>query len=306
MTWVWFLCAILPPAFWAISNIFDQYVTRHYCPDNPLVFLSIAGWASVPVAVCLVPFALADPLMLEPMTIVWSVLAALAFSLALIPYFYALSIEDAHTISPLIQSNIFLVALLAWVILGESLSVTQMVGGLVMIAAAILSTRPSGLGAWPWRAIVMILTAAVLWALFNLFLRLLDPRVETVTVAFWVCVAWGCLSAVLSLSPAVARGTWAVLRRDRGLAFGLNLTQQLGDIGASAARAAALAIPVVPAAVTVVVGGALHPFYALIFGAVAAQIFPRLYTFNHNRADILFRVSCFIALALGLWLVVTP
>lgn len=304
MTLIWFLCALLPAAFWALSNIFDQYVTRHYCADSPSSFVAIAGIASGPVAILLLPFVLQETTLLMPFVAGLSMIAALFFSLALWPYFYALAAEDAHAITPLIQINIFIVAVLAWIFLDETLTLVQLVGGTIMFLAATLSMRPQKTIKWPLRPILYILAAAFSWALFNFLLRLIPEYVHWSVVTFWICIAWCLLSLVLCASGSRRREVIRILRLDHGRAFGLNFIQQVGDIGAATARAVALSFAVVPAAITVVIGGGTHPFFALLFGFLAARLVPSVYTFTLTRRDVAYKLLCFAVMMAGLWLVV--
>lgn len=306
MTWLWFLYATLPPAFWSLSNIFDQYVTRHYCANSPVTFIAIAGIASIPVSLLLLPWIIQSSAIFDPTVIGFSVLSALCFSLALFPYFYALEAEDAHTVSPLIQSNIFMVAILAWVFLGESLTLMQIVGGILMITAAIASTKPTHIASWPRRAIIMILLAALCWAFFNFFLRMINPTVPTLVITFWICMTWVGVSIAICTHTPTRTKVLNVFFLDRGRAFTLNFIQQVGDIGATIARSAALAYPIIPAAVTVVIGGGVQPFFAVLFGSIAAMLFPNIYTFNLTRRAVLYKLGCFVVMMIGLWMVIMP
>lgn len=70
----------------------------------------------------------------------WMLLAAsgLATGLSWICYFRALSIGEASKVAPIDKLSVVLVILLAWPLLGESLTVPKVAGGLLIMAGAIV------------------------------------------------------------------------------------------------------------------------------------------------------------------------
>jgi uncharacterized membrane protein len=303
MTFLWFLCAATPPLLHALSAIMDQYVIREHASGSPLLFLSFSGFVCIPVAIVL---AFITPMAsnLDVTTVFWIILSGWLFSACCIPYVYAMEDADAHEFTPVFQSAPIFVALFSWLFWGEVLTPTQLLGGLVVILAAASSMTDWRALTFKARPFFLILLAMVFYALFVACLRSVAIELSWLQITFWLCMSWSLLPFILmAFFPSVRRLVVKRLIDTRGRIILYASGQEIADVGANAARAAALGFAAVPAAVTDLVGG-LQVIFALFFGFLAARMIPTLYTFTLTRRELLYKICCFVALMGGLALVV--
>ncbi len=303
MTLFWFLCALLPPVLYSISNLVDQYIARDHLQGAPFAFLALSGLSNLPVLVGVGFFALANPQVFDVDVILYSSLAAIFFFLGMIPYFLVIAKNDVAHMMPVYQTVPFFLGILCWVFLHEILTIWQILGGVITILAAIFSTlelKKLKISVIP---LILIFLSCWAYAFDILFMRLAALSAVWYVVTFWLCATWFLLAVGMILFfPAIRQHVIRVITYQRGRLFGLVAFQQVWDIGAGAATAAALAFPVATT-VTILVGS-IHPFVLLFFSFLAARLIPSIYTFTLTRRDVLYKIACFALMMAGLALVV--
>ena len=132
----WFLIALIPPALWSATNHLDKYLISKYFKGSGvgalMVFSSLIGVFLLPIIIILHPEVLSISLN--------SILIAIngfLYILAVLPYFYALQKDEASICVPLFQLIPVFSYVLAYFILGETLTNNQILGGLLVVAGAI-------------------------------------------------------------------------------------------------------------------------------------------------------------------------
>ena len=138
MTWLWFLCALAPSFLYSFSNLIDQYIIRHHTDGSPLTYFSFSGLSCIPVALCILPF-IYDRADFSLSSGIWVLLATSMFILALVPFFYAIEEEDVAHATPVLQTTAIFVALFSWMLLGETLTVTQILGCVIVVVSSAIS-----------------------------------------------------------------------------------------------------------------------------------------------------------------------
>ncbi|HUI24305.1 MAG TPA: DMT family transporter [Nitrososphaerales archaeon] len=133
MNYFW-LFSLLVPFCLAVSNVIDNYVL-HARLNDPISYDIISAWFVIPVAagvflVWRVSFSFEA----------WFVGASIGFAFAFlfVLYNYAMMKEQGTSVVSLIYTSPLFVAILAFVFLGEELSITNYVGILFLILSAFL------------------------------------------------------------------------------------------------------------------------------------------------------------------------
>jgi uncharacterized membrane protein len=139
---MWYFYAAVGPTIWALLNHLDKYLLGRFfmrgATGAALAFFT--GFAGVLVACGILLFDLSRAAALEPGQALL-VMAAGAFLVAsYIPYLVALESAEASVIASLFRLLPFFVFAIAYVVLGETLRTTQIVGGLLASAGAALLT----------------------------------------------------------------------------------------------------------------------------------------------------------------------
>ena len=166
---------------------------------------------------------------IDPNTWLFLILSGLATGASWLCYFRALQLGDVNKVTPIDKSSTVLTILLAWLLLGEPLSLLQWLGGVAIGAGTLLMiTRKEGEAGQPHdrRWLLYALGSAVFASLTALFGKLgvaniesnLATAIRTVVV---LVMAWGIvlLTGEQKVLPQVDRrsGTFLVLS---GLATG--------------------------------------------------------------------------------------
>lgn len=129
----WFLIALIPPAIWSVTNHFDKYLLSKYFKGGGvgalMIFSSVIGAAIVGVITITHPEVLSYPFEKG----VFIALNGFVYLLAILPFLYALKKDETSVAVPMFQLIPVFTYFLAWLILGETLSSSQLFGGLLII-----------------------------------------------------------------------------------------------------------------------------------------------------------------------------
>ena len=136
----WFFIALIGPALWSITNHIDKYLLERFFkgtgPGALLIFSSLIGAFVMPF----IPIVERGVLNVTFFQVFLLVLAGVSFLGGIWLYFRALQKDDTSSVVPLFQMIPVWGLVLAWIFLGEMLSVSQIVGAaLVIIGAVVIS-----------------------------------------------------------------------------------------------------------------------------------------------------------------------
>ncbi len=305
MTIVWFLCALAPGFLHALSSLADQYVIREHTSDSPLLFLSFSGFVCFPIALLIYPFIPAtDPFDLtqglKVMGIAW------LFSACCIPYVYAMADADAHEFTPVFQTAPIFVALFAWVLFGETLTISQILGGLIVILASASSMMNWRQFHFQRRPFFLIVLAMILYACFVVALRAVASDLSWITISFWSCLGWVALPIIIMiLSQKIRHEVRTKIQDTKGKILGYTAIQEIADVAANTSRTAALGVALVPAAITDIMGS-FQVVFVLFLSYIAAKLVPSVYSFSLTRREVSYKLGCFALMLAGLWLLTAP
>lgn len=135
----WLFWALLSACFAALTAIFAKVGIRNVDSDLATLIRTVMIFA------VLGPFVWftgkwSNPLSLPPKTLIFLALSALATGASWVCYFRALQIGQASQVAPIDKLSVVLVAVFAYVILGERpsvqewLGISMVAGGILMIA----------------------------------------------------------------------------------------------------------------------------------------------------------------------------
>ena len=133
----WFTWAILAACFAALTAIFAKVGVRDVDPD-------LATLIRTALILCvLVPFVWftgkwSSPLAIPGRTFLFLALSAVAAGASWICYFRALKVGDVAQVAPVDKSGVVLVAIFAFLFLGERLSATEWTGVALVTAGVVL------------------------------------------------------------------------------------------------------------------------------------------------------------------------
>lgn len=133
----WLYWALLSALFAALTAIFAKVGLEGVDPDLAtlirtfVILIILAGFV-------LVGGKWSDPLALPPKTLLFLTLSALATGASWLCYFRALKLGEASRVAPVDKLSLLLVAVFAFLFLGERLSAVNWLGIALMAAGVVL------------------------------------------------------------------------------------------------------------------------------------------------------------------------
>jgi uncharacterized membrane protein len=273
MSWIFF--AFSGPVLWAISVHLDKYLVERFFKESNvavlLVFTALAG-------VLLLPFIwYYEPSVMSPSagSIALIIFAGILYMTALLLYLRALQSEEASVVSPFFQAGPLFGYVLAYLVLGETLTREQMAGGALIITGALIVSLRFGQSTkmFKMRLAALMLACGFIMALASLIFKVFAIRVEFWTTTFWMFVGEGIFGVALLLIPAFRRQFMALVRANTAALLSINASNELINLGGGLGNRYALLFA--PLSIVQAIGSTTTLF-VFAFGLVLSIFFPRL------------------------------
>jgi uncharacterized membrane protein len=300
MSWLFF--AFSGPVLWAISVHLDKYlVERFFKESNVAVLLLFTAL----VGVLLLPFIwFYEPNVLSPSagSIALIILAGILYMTALLLYLQALQSEEASVVAPFFQAGPLFGYVLAYVVLGETLSPRQMAGGvMIIIGASIVSIR-FGHSARMFKArlALLMLACGFIMALATLIFKVFAIKVEFWTTTFWMFVGEAIFGAALLMIPSYRRQFIALVRANTAALLSINASNELINLGGGLGNRYALLFA--PLSIVQAIGSTTTLF-VFAFGIVLSVFFPGFGRENLSGRELAQKGMAAIIVAIGVALV---
>ena len=273
MSWVVF--AFSGPVLWAASVHLDKYlVERFFKQSNVAVLLLFTAF----VGVLLLPFIwFYRPSVTAPGigSIALIVLSGILYMSAMLLYLRALQGEEASVVAPYFQAGPLFGYVLAYLVLGETLSGWQLTGGaMILIGAMIVSIRfGQGIRLFKARLAALMLTCGFATALSSLIFKIFAIEIEFWTTTFWMFVGEAIFGVALLLIPTYRRQFMAMLRVNTAALLSINGLNELINLAGGLGNRYALMFA--PLSVVQAIGSTTTLF-VFAFGVVLSMCCPGL------------------------------
>jgi uncharacterized membrane protein len=300
MSWLFF--AFSGPVLWAISVHFDKYLVDRFFKDSNvavlLVFTALVG-------VLLLPFiGYYEPTVLNPSagSIALIILAGILYMTALLLYLQALQSEEASVVAPFFQAGPLFGYVLAYFVLGETLSPRQMAGGvMIIIGALIVSIRfGQSMRMFKARLALLMLACGFIMALASLIFKIFAIRVEFWTTTFWMFVGEGIFGLSLLMIPSYQKQFIALVRANTAALLSINASNELINLGGGLGSRYALLFA--PLSIVQAIGSTTTLF-VFAFGIVLSVFFPGFGRENLSGRELAQKGMAAIIVAIGVALV---
>ena len=294
---LWILFAIIANVLFAVSNLFDKFLIEKRVRD-PLALTVFGGWIDLLFTLIIVlihGLSITGPLQAGVL-----LLSGVMVELALIPYFKALSLEDASRISPLFQSMPVFVLLLSSVFLRETLTHRQMLGFLLILSGSfIVSMHKTDAGIFKIRkAFWWVLLASILWALPAVMFKFV-----VVKQTFWDALALEFFGVAIGATILFFLYKTRVLAQIRDIGAGTWSILNINELIYIAGRVSNFyAITLGLVSLVAVLGGTI-PLFVFLFGLMLSLWFPGIIKEDITRASIVTKISSIILVSCGLWFI---
>jgi len=281
----WVVFAFSGPVLWAVSVHLDKYlVERFFKESNVAVLLLFTAF----VGLLLLPFIwYFEPSVTTPGagSIALIVLSGILYMGALLLYLRALQGEEASVVAPYFQAGPLFGYVLAYLVLGETLSGRQLVGGALIVTGAMavsirLAPSPSSPACgggerrgFKGRLAALMLTCGFAMALSGLIFKIFAIEAAFWTTTFWMFVGEAIFGSALLLVPSYRRQFAAMLRRNTVALLSINGSNELINLGGGLGNRYALMFA--PLSIVQAIGSTTTLF-VFAFGIVLSVLWPSL------------------------------
>lgn len=291
--------AILSPAIYAIINYFDKFFLEKF-KINSLILSVYSGIIALFVSIFLIlVFGLHKFSLNITVAIIFS---GFLIELYLLPYFRALSLDDASTIVPLMQFTPIFVMIGDAIILKEALTATQYIGaGFIIVSGVILSAKKINSYIFkPRKAFWLMILAGMCTALSVLLFKYGASNQD-----FWLILPYESFGIFLcSMLALFYRKNYKIfITQTKNLKKSAFLLMFLNEGIYILARYLGLfALSLISASLVSVLAG-IQPFFALMYGVILSLWFPFILKEVITKKNLLLKISAIMVIIVGIILI---
>ncbi len=292
----WLFFALLAPLLWAFTNIFDGALRRHFIKSDfaltwiaavsrlpfVIIFFWIGGFEIPALPVLLLMF-LGGMLWTGPMAL----------------YFKAIEFEEPSRVALLLQMMPIFTLLIAYLLLGETLSTIQAIAFGILITAGVLAAiKQTGKGWHFSKAFVLVLIAGLLWAFSDVLFKKFELVFSNFFAAFAIYFFGSFLVSIFSMFNK--KGRKSILSYFSNLpirAWLMLIGSMLAGICGSISFAYALTLG--KASLTAVIIGA-QPLIVFILGLLFARFISEIRKEDTSKNALILKAISFGLVIVGL------
>jgi len=296
----WLIFAIFATALYGASNFIDKFLIEKRVKDP--ILLTIFGGIIVFIAGALI-FLIAGFQKFTLLQIFALLVSGVLSEIALIPYYKALSSEDASRIVSFFQIIPVFVLVLSYIFLGETLVLKQYLGFFfILVGGFILSIKKVGLKTLNLRkSLPYVMLASLIWAVSFVIFKFVAIKTNfwnTIGYEFFgVSIGAGILflfyrKRFLSEFKIVRLNTWGIITINETVYF-------IGRL------CGFYAIVLGPIALVSVISG-IQPIFALFYGLILSVWFPKIVKEDIARSTLALKIMAIIIIFAGIWFINSP
>jgi len=296
----WIALAFCGPVLWAISTHIDKYLVEKFFKETGvgtlLIFTSLIGLIGLPFIAAFV-----DVTSIGTTGVIVTSITGLLYMVAMFFYLRALQQEEASTIAPLFQTSTLFTYAIAYFVLHETLTLERIVGGLLVMASAlVISYDPGHRHKFKFPVVMLILACTATLAVSSVAFKLFAIRDAFWAVTFWNFAGEAVFGAVMLAIPYYRHEFMGMFRQHPGAVIGINAANELINLGGGlAARWASLLGPV---SLVSAIGGTTSLF-VFVFGVLISLFAPRFGREDLSRGSLIQKGIAVVLVAGGVTLI---
>jgi drug/metabolite transporter (DMT)-like permease len=297
-----FLIALAAPFLWAIVNHADKFLLSKYFKSNGvgglMIFSTLFSVVLLPITCWMDPNVLGIGFYGASILMCAGVLNAVAILL----YLYALQDDEASVVVPFMQLVPVFSFIFGYFLLGDKLTSTQAVGGLIILfGTSILSF---GLGEnrkiiFKWKVSILMVFHSMLFGLYGTLFKFISLGDGFWAGAFWEAVGLICVGIVLFQIKSYRREFFFVLKQNSKAIIGLNVVSETLTIAGNWLTAYATLLA--PIALVTLVSG-YQPVFVFIIGTIITIFFPHIVEEKITKRALLHKGVAIAIIILGTYL----
>lgn len=296
-----FILPIISGLLWAITNHIDKYLISKLVKSHDfrglMIFSSfVSGLLLIPLYAILTKLNVS----IDLLSLLWMFLSAIMAAAGIAFYYKALAKNDTSFVTVMFQLIPVFSYILGLVFLNETLTISQLIGGLIIIISAVGITYEfdkTKFSRAKLIALALMTLSSISYALYFLFFRFVTIKYDFNVTAFWLNVSL-CLVGVILLSFKSYRLAFKDLVIRSGVkAFFLNLTNEIMySVGNLIVGYSALFLPMAIS----MLASSMQLIFVFIIGLILTIFLPKLAKEDISKATLIQRVICILISAVGL------
>jgi len=296
----WLLIALIGPILWALVNHIDKYLLSDNFEGSNIGALMIFSTLQCGLILPILYLFNDQVFNTSFFNISMLVIIGIMSVFAIMPYMYALDQEEASIVIPLFQMIPVWGFFFSYILLGETLSGTQLVGCLLIITGSIIITLELSEEKkikFKKRTVYLMLISTILFALYETLFKFVAIEEGFVIASFWEYVGVLLMGILFYIFVRKYRESFLQLLKFQGKRIiSLNIaSESLTIIGNIAINFALILAPV---ALTLTISG-VQPLFVFIIGIFLTLFFPKIYTEKISKKHLVQKVISIVIMVIG-------
>lgn len=294
---MWIIFATLTPLLYTVTNFIDKYILEKKIKD-PTAATIFGSYVSGVIGIMIL--AINGFPIFETQQIVYLFIAGILLVLYLLPYYSALRLDDTSRVVPLFQFIPVIVFFFSWIFLRETLSLTQIVGFIViLISGFVLSSDKVNITILKPRPILYyMLFSSAMYATMLVLIR----SVVT-TEDFWVVMGYQMIgNGIGATLLLMIVGVYRFKKATKDLYSIIGIVTVNNGLAITAQLSEGFALSLAATSLVSIVGG-VQPLFLTTIGYVLTRWHPTLIKEDIRAKIIKKKIITMISLLLGLYLI---
>lgn len=294
----WIILASIPPLLWSFSNHIDEYLSKNHFTSSPFLMIIAACLIQIIPGIAILSFhgqAFELPLSLIVILCVLGIFSILCF----VPYIKAIQIDGASVAVPIYQTIPVFTFFLAWVFLGETVSVFKIAAAFLIVSAAFAITWNFQTKSISYQTLFLMFISSLGLGIYNVISRYyLTDKVDWLSMLAWAFIGTAAFGFVVVAVVKPWRDDLYRIVTTGGKRVSILFLIQLAlDIMAFSTFIIALSLA--PAAGLVSTMNGLQPFYIMIVAALGGYFLPQFFPKAASGKTLAWRLLCVVFLFIG-------
>jgi uncharacterized membrane protein len=301
----WFIVALGAPFVWSLVNHCDKIILSRYFKGGGSGGLMIfVGVVSIPLAI-FIGITNPEVFLASSTDIFYLIVSGLLYNVTVFLYLKALEEEDASYIVPFWQLMPVFGYIFGVLVLGEYLARDSIIGGLIVIAGAIVLAiefeKGKNLSFRTKAAMLMVFSS-----MFGAMSDVLFKKTGIEDLPFWVLMFWNqigmAIFAIGFFADTKFRNEFKdVIKQNSGKVLSLNIFEQIAEVVGIIINN--FAILLAPIALVILVTNTAQPLFVFIEGILLTIFFPKLIKENITGKHLAQKFLAIIIMGIGLYLI---
>lgn len=299
----WFLVALIPPALYALGNFIDKAILSKELRGGGVgtiaIFSCLLGALTLPVIYFLEPSVFA----INSLTAFILSINGILTVLAVLCYLYAIEHDDISAVVPILQLTPVFGFATGYIFLGETLTISQMIGSaIIIIGAIIISLEINHLGKIALKKRVLALAAgsALIFSLSGTIFKYFALDEGYWRTQFWEYIGIAIIGMLFfALVKNYRESFLSIFRENKKTIVGLNIGAEV--VMVSADLVMNFATLLAPVALIYVVNS-FQPVFVFILGIGLTLLFPAVIKESLSRRHLLQKILTISIMILGLFM----